>query len=341
MLLSTFTASSCIYHPFNTPSLLLFILLFLLHSSGVCQAFSYLRTANPHTVLNSNFPARTSHVPDPPPPLGAPAYISLLQRTDPHRIDDNNRTPGSSKCPGRPARQADGGRARGSRSPAPGSARPRRSPPAPNGGAATAGRARTRSATATARSAVSARIRYDTRQPPALGPGGAPAGAAPPRDGAHGAAAAAAPPRAGARRPPRPGTSGLAAGAGGDGARRRYLRETDRASRRLGSAPRRSCRAVPAVPCAARAPPGSGTLTCPEIRPRPAPLRSLRRLGPALQDGGASGRDHGGRCVGGPGRCARPPRATSPAAPCLAPPRSGPAGPRPPAARPRRESSLW
>lgn len=68
-LLSTFTASSCIYHPFYAPSPLVFILFFLLHSSSVCQAFSYLRTANPRTVLNCNFPDRASRMPDSSAPL--------------------------------------------------------------------------------------------------------------------------------------------------------------------------------------------------------------------------------------------------------------------------------
>lgn len=278
--------------------------------------------------------------------LGAPAHISPLHRTAPHRTDDNSN---ASQVP-LDARGAQPGRLTAAE---PGAAAPRprgppglaAAPPTPNGAAA-AGRARTRSATA--RGAVSARIRYDTRQPLAPGAGGAPGGAAPPRDGAHGAAAEAAPPRAGAGRSPRPGRSGLAAGApgnGGEGARSRYLRERDRPSRRLGSArlgpapflPCRPCRARPELLPAA-APPS------PAPRSARAPLRSLRRLGPALQDGGASGRDHGGRGVGGPGRCARlprPPRAAGPAAPRPAPPRSGPAGPLPPAARPRRRCPLW
>lgn len=206
-------------------------------------------------------------------------------------------------------------------------------PPAPNGAAA-AGRARTRSATA--RGAVSARIRYDTRQPLAPGPGGAPGGAAPPRDGAHGAAAAAAPPRAGAGRSPRPDRSGLAAGApgnGGEGARSRYLRERDRPSRRLGSAPHRSCRAVPAV----RGPNSSRRRHRPHLprdppAPRSAPCAASGRLCKmaALPGETTAGAAWGGR-GGAPAFPAlpAPPAPPRPARPRPAPAPPGPSRPRP------------
>lgn len=72
----------------------------------------------------------------------------------------------------------------------------------------------------------------------------------------------------------------------------RYLREADRALRGLGSA---TVSARPELLLAAAA------LTCPRGSTR-APLGSLRRLRPAPQDGGASGKDQGGPEVEGPAR---------------------------------------
>lgn len=316
-------------------------------------------------MLNSNFPARASRTPGSPPPPGAPAHISLLRRTGPQRTDDNsNRTPGSSKRPGRPARQAGGGRAQGSGSPAPGSARPRRSPPPPMAPPPRAELAP--AAPPPPPPAALSALGSDTT-PGSLrlrAPEGLPAGR-------HRPGMA----RTGRRRRllrgrERGGRLGPARAAS-----RRERRGTGRGGKeplparggsrfppaRPGSAPRRSCRAVPAVPCAARAPPGGAALTCPGIRPRPAPLPAPPRAGSTrwrrFRERPRRARRGGAGAVRPPPPRRRPRRApprpppargpTPRVAPLVtfgarlrgAPPPAGPARPR--AARSRRGWGCW
>lgn len=78
MLLSTFPASSCIYHSFYVLSLLVYIFLFLLHSRHVRHAFARLKLQI-LTVLNFNSPACASRVPELP---RIPPNVSLVQKID-------------------------------------------------------------------------------------------------------------------------------------------------------------------------------------------------------------------------------------------------------------------